>query len=91
MKIIKLDSRFRYRRKYGMQYAIVEYQFDWESINTVETWMKTRYGSKLKEVDWISGFADVYKSKKYYIAFKDPAIITMIMLSFPNLFSPAET
>ena len=85
MKIIKLDGRHKYRRENNMQYAIV---FDsGYSIYTsrYEHWLTERYGSRWIEQDWISGYPAIYKTRKYYIAVKDPAILTMMALTFNEL------
>lgn len=85
MKIIKLDGRHKYRREYNMQYAIVfEKGYD-IFANRYELWLTERYGSRWKEQEWIGGYPAIYKYAKYYIAVKDPAILTMMALTFTEL------
>ena len=84
MKIIKLDGRHKYRRENNMQYAIVSDGYNWQT-SKYERWLMETVGSRYNVDDWIGGFPNYYSSHKYYIAVKDPAILTMMALTFTEL------
>ena len=85
MKIIKLDGRHKYRRENNMQCAIVFDNGYTMETSRYEKWLTERLGGRWDKQDWVSGYPTIYKSCKYYIAVKDPAVLTMMALTFTEL------
>jgi hypothetical protein len=84
MKIIKLDRRHKFYRENDMRYAI---KFDitngWPNYYPYEAWIKERLGHHNWGIssEWMSGWPTIYGRSNYYIAVKDPSILTMMALA----------
>lgn len=87
MKIIKLDRRHRFYRVDNMRYSVV---FDtrtneWPNYAPYEHWLTERLGHQWTTNEWRGGWPTMYGSRygsrKYYIAVKDPSILTMMALA----------
>lgn len=84
MKIIKLDRRHKFYRENHMRYAI---KFDithgWPDNLRYEQWIRERLGHHNWGItsEWMSGWPSIYGRSNYYIAVKDPSILTMMALA----------
>jgi hypothetical protein len=82
MKIIKLDRRHRFYRVDNMRYAVVfDHSDGWPNYGPYESWLRERFGPPWTTNEWRGGWPTMYGSKKYYIAVKDPSILTMMALA----------
>jgi hypothetical protein len=84
MKIIKLDRRHKFYRENDMRYAVVCNTKDgWPNSHPYERWLTERLGHHNWGIssEWMSGWPTVYGNQNYYVAVKDPSILTMMALA----------
>lgn len=82
MKIIKLDRRHKFYREDDMRYAVVfDHSNGWPNYLPYETWLKGRFGHQWSTGEWRSGWPTPYSKRNYYVAVKDPGILTMMALA----------
>jgi hypothetical protein len=84
MKIIKLDRRHKFYRENDMRYAIkFDHANGWPNYMPYEQWIRERLGHHNWGItsEWMSGWPTMYGSRNYYIAVKDPSILTMMALA----------
>lgn len=92
MKIIKLDRRHRYYRVHDMRYAMVfDHSNGWPNYYPYEAWLKERYGYSWETDEWRGGWPTMYGNKKYYIAVKEPGILTMMALALGETVDDYQT
>lgn len=71
-----------------MRYAIKFDQVNgWPNYMPYEQWLIKRLGHHNwgRSGDWMSGWPSVYGARNYYIAVKDPSILTMMALALGDL------
>lgn len=88
MEVIKLDKRHRFYREYNMRHAIVFRPTNrWPNYGPYEAWLAERYGQKWYYNEWYSGWPNGANLKhNYYIAVKDPSILTMMALALGDTY-----
>lgn len=86
MKIVKLDRRHKFYRENDMRHALVfDIENGWPNCHAYEEWLKKRYGWYWSSDSWIAGWPTMYGNRKYYVAVKDPAVLTMMMLALGKI------
>jgi hypothetical protein len=85
MKIIKLDRRHKFYRENDMRYAVVFEREDGWYTRPYEDWLRERFGPPWTTNEWRSGWPTMYGTTKYYIAVKDPGILTMMALALGEI------
>ena len=86
MKVIKLDRRHKFYREDDMRYAIMfAPDGGWPNYMPYEAWLTERYGHKWSTNEWRGGWPTMYGKRNYYIAVKDPSILTMMALALGGL------
>lgn len=53
----------------------------WPVSNRYENWLIDQFGHKWDTKEWTAGWPTMYGSKTYYVAVKDPAVFTMMLLA----------
>jgi hypothetical protein len=84
MKIIKLDRRHKFYRENDMRYAVAFNTKDgWPNSHPYEHWLTERLGHHNWGIssEWMSGWPTMYGSRNYYVAVKDPSILTLMALA----------
>jgi hypothetical protein len=86
MKIVKLDRRHKFYRENDMRHALAfDTKDGWPNNIPYESWLRERYGHYWSSDVWIGGWPTMYGYRKYYVAVKDPAVLTMMMLALGKI------